>query len=184
MNTSIWLADWLYRITCSKTLNYLSKRVYLLWFICIPCCCCDEVWTTLTPPWVLGITLPCLSFDFFTHIIIIATITAMANKEPITAPAINPPFLKIKTNDARHDNYKFWLYSKTYLNRTPLDWIICSVRQVFDLHRFKLHRHLVDGTVKSVWLGQVFCLLGVRFSQVSLYQFYFIIVSYLFVLIL
>jgi hypothetical protein len=72
-----------------------------------PCCWCDEVWTTLTPPWVFGIILACLSFDFFTHIIIIATITAMANKEPITASAIHPPFLKIKTNDARHDKYKF-----------------------------------------------------------------------------
>ena len=29
-------------------------------------------------------------------------------------------------------------------------------RQVFGLHRFKLHRHLVDGTVKSVWFKQVF----------------------------
>jgi hypothetical protein len=29
-------------------------------------------------------------------------------------------------------------------------------RQGFGLHRFKLHRHLVDGTVKSVWLRQVF----------------------------
>ena len=27
-------------------------------------------------------------------------------------------------------------------------------RQVFDLHRFKLHRHLVDGTIKSVWFTQ------------------------------
>ena len=30
----------------------------------------------------------------------------------------------------------------------------------------KLHRHLVDGTVKSVWLGQVFGLLRDRFRQV------------------
>ena len=27
---------------------------------------------------------------------------------------------------------------------------------MFGLHSFKLHRHLVDGTVKSVWLRQVF----------------------------
>jgi hypothetical protein len=27
---------------------------------------------------------------------------------------------------------------------------IVQFRQVFGLHRFKLHRHLVDGTVKSV----------------------------------
>jgi len=33
-------------------------------------------------------------------------------------------------------------------------------RQVFGLYRFKLHRHLVDGTVKSVWLRQVFGLSG------------------------
>ena len=52
------------------------------------------------------------------------------------------------------------------------------------LHRFKLHRHLVDGTVKSVWLRQVFGLLGVRFRQISLYKVYCIIVSYLFVLII
>jgi hypothetical protein len=40
-------------------------------------------------------------------------------------------------------------------------------RQVFGLHRFKLHRHLVDGTVKSHWFRQVFGLLRVRFRQVS-----------------
>jgi hypothetical protein len=39
-------------------------------------------------------------------------------------------------------------------------------RQVFGLHRFKLHRHLVDGTVKSVWFRQVFGLLRVQFRQV------------------
>ena len=42
-------------------------------------------------------------------------------------------------------------------------------KQVFGLHRFRLHRHLVDGTVKSDWLRQVFGLLRVRFRQVSLY---------------
>jgi hypothetical protein len=35
-------------------------------------------------------------------------------------------------------------------------------RQVFDLHRFKLHRHLEDGTVKPVWFRQVFGLLRVQ----------------------
>ena len=40
---------------------------------------------------------------------------------------------------------------------------------MFGLHRFKLHRHLVDGTVKCVWFRQVFGLLRVRFRQVSLY---------------
>jgi hypothetical protein len=34
---------------------------------------------------------------------------------------------------------------------------------VFDLHRFKLHKHLVDGTVKSVWFRQVFGLHRFRF---------------------
>ena len=37
-------------------------------------------------------------------------------------------------------------------------------RQVFGLHRFKLHRHLVDGTGKYVWFRQVFGLLKVRCS--------------------
>ena len=40
---------------------------------------------------------------------------------------------------------------------------------MFGLHRFKLHRHLVDGTIKSVWFRQEFGLLRVRFRQVSLY---------------
>jgi hypothetical protein len=44
-------------------------------------------------------------------------------------------------------------------------------RQVFGLNRFKLHRHLVDGTVKSVWFRQVFGLLRVRFRLVSLYMY-------------
>ena len=48
-------------------------------------------------------------------------------------------------------------YSKTCLNRTPL-WL----KNLFSLDRFKLHRHLVDGTVKSVWFRQVFGLLGVQ----------------------
>ena len=41
--------------------------------------------------------------------------------------------------------------------------------QVFGLHRFKLHRHLVDGIVKSIWFSQVFGLLRVRFRHISLY---------------
>ena len=39
-------------------------------------------------------------------------------------------------------------------------------RQGFGLHRFKLHRHLVDETVKSVWFRQVFGLLRVWFRQI------------------
>ena len=39
-------------------------------------------------------------------------------------------------------------------------------RQVFGLHRFKLHRHVEDGTVKSVWFRQVFVLLRVRLRHV------------------
>jgi hypothetical protein len=37
---------------------------------------------------------------------------------------------------------------------------------VFGLHRFKLHRHLVDRTVKPVWFRQVFGLLRVQLRQV------------------
>ena len=37
---------------------------------------------------------------------------------------------------------------------------------MFGLHRFKLHRHLVDRTVKPVWLRQVFGLLRVQLRQV------------------
>jgi hypothetical protein len=36
---------------------------------------------------------------------------------------------------------------------------------VFGLQRFKLHRHLVDGTVKSVWIRQVFSLLRVQLQR-------------------
>jgi len=42
-------------------------------------------------------------------------------------------------------------------------------RQVIGLHKFKLNRYLVDETVKSVGIRQVFGLLRVRFRQVSLY---------------
>ena len=53
------------------------------------------------------------------------------------------------------------------LNRNPSRTEeFVQFRQVFGLHRFKLHRHLVDGTVKSVWFRQVFGLLRVRFRQV------------------
>jgi hypothetical protein len=48
-------------------------------------------------------------------------------------------------------------YSKTCLNQTPLE-----LKNFFSLDRFKLHRHLVDGTVKSVWLRQILGLLRVR----------------------
>ena len=70
----------------------------------------------------------------------------------------------------------------TYLLCITYGLIICTVksvsteplwteefvqfRQVFGVHRFKLHSQLVDGTVMSVWLRQVFGLLGVRFRQV------------------
>ena len=37
---------------------------------------------------------------------------------------------------------------------------------MFGLHKFKLHKHLVDGTVKSVWFRQVFGLFRVQFRQV------------------
>ena len=36
-------------------------------------------------------------------------------------------------------------------------------RQVFGLHRFKIHRHLVDRIVKFVWFRQVFGLLRVQY---------------------
>ena len=61
------------------------------------------------------------------------------------------------------------MYSKT--NRI-LFWTEEFVQfiQVFALHRFKLHKHLVDGTVTSIWFRQVFGLLRVRFRQVSIYS--------------
>jgi hypothetical protein len=58
------------------------------------------------------------------------------------------------------------VYRKTCLNRIPL-----GLNNLFSLDRFKLHRHLVDGTVKCVWFRQVFGLLRVRFRQVSLYMY-------------
>ena len=52
-------------------------------------------------------------------------------------------------------------YSQTCLNRTPFGIEeFVQFRQVFGLHRFKLHRHLVEETVKSVWVRQVYSLLG------------------------
>ena len=42
-----------------------------------------------------------------------------------------------------------------------------QLRQVFGLHRFKLQRHLVDGTVKSVWLMQVFGFSGFGLDRFS-----------------
>ena len=59
------------------------------------------------------------------------------------------------------------LYSKTCLSRTPLGLKnLFRFKQVFDLHKFKLHRQLVDGTVKYVWFRQVLGLLRVWFRQV------------------
>ena len=44
-----------------------------------------------------------------------------------------------------------FMYIKTCLNRTPFGTEeFVQFRQVFGLHMFKLHRHLVDVTVKSV----------------------------------
>ena len=40
--------------------------------------------------------------------------------------------------------------------------------QITETFRFKLQRHLIDGTVNSVWIRNVFGLLRVRFRQVSL----------------
>ena len=60
-------------------------------------------------------------------------------------------------------------YNKTCLNRTQF----VQYRQVFGLHRFKLHRHLVDGTVKSVWFtqGSVYrTVKSVWFTQGSVYR--------------
>ena len=50
---------------------------------------------------------------------------------------------------------------------------IVQFRHAFNLHRFKLHRHLVDRTVTSVCFMQVFGLLRARFRQVSLYNMAF-----------
>ena len=47
-------------------------------------------------------------------------------------------------------------YSKTCLNRTPFGLKNLFSLDGFSLHWFKLHRHLLDGTVKSVWFRQVF----------------------------
>jgi TM2 domain-containing membrane protein YozV len=55
---------------------------------------------------------------------------------------------KKKSNQYQHDKC---YYSKTCLNRTPME-----LKNLFSLHRIKLHRHLVDGIVKSVWFRQVF----------------------------
>jgi hypothetical protein len=62
-------------------------------------------------------------------------------------------------------------YSKTCLNRTnPFgNEEFYQFRQVFGLHRFKLHRYLVDGTVRY---RQVFGLLRARYRYVSLYYWY------------
>ena len=71
------------------------------------------------------------------------------------------------------------IYSQTCLSWTPLGLktLFVQFRQVFGLHRFKLHGHLVDETVKSIWFRQVFGFLRVRFRQVSLYIIYLIFVT-------
>ena len=43
-------------------------------------------------------------------------------------------------------------------------------RQVFGLHRFKLHRHLVDGTVKPVWFRQVSVYVGFTLDRFYVYS--------------
>ena len=40
---------------------------------------------------------------------------------------------------------------------------------MFGLHRFKLHRYLEDGTVKSLWIRQVFGLLRAGLTVYTLY---------------
>jgi hypothetical protein len=45
-------------------------------------------------------------------------------------------------------------HAPTNFSFEPLDFKFVQFRQVFGLHRFKLHRHLVDST-ESVWFRQV-----------------------------
>ena len=48
-------------------------------------------------------------------------------------------------------------YSKICLIRTPMGLKnFFHFKEVFDLHRFKLHSQVVEGIVKSVWFMQVF----------------------------
>jgi hypothetical protein len=78
----------------------------------------------------------------------------------------------------RFKSHRHWVDRtvKSVWFRQVISLLSVQLRQVFGLHRFKLHRHLVDGTVKSVWfkilpvLRQDFCLLSVRFRQISLYS--------------
>ena len=53
------------------------------------------------------------------------------------------------------------LYSKN-LSKLGSDKFV-QFSQVFGLHRFILHRHLVDGTVKSVWFRKIFGLTRVHY---------------------
>jgi hypothetical protein len=67
-------------------------------------------------------------------------------------------------------SYYSWSYCLRLLFKLPrhlVDGTVKSVwfRQVFGLHRFKLHRHLVDWTVKSVWFRQVFKLINSSVSK-------------------
>jgi hypothetical protein len=55
-------------------------------------------------------------------------------------------------------------------NLFPIQLYIYIDNKIIIKYRFKLHRYLVDETVKSVWIRQVFGLLRVRFRQVSLYK--------------
>jgi len=65
--------------------------------------------------------------------------------------------------------YTFYKYSKTYLNRTPGTEKFVQFRQVFGLHRFKLHRHLVDGIVKCVCRFSVYTGFGLDRFHCSTY---------------
>jgi len=71
----------------------------------------------------------------------------------------------VKDNSDTKPNISIRTYNQTCLNRSPL-----GLTHLFTLDRFKLHRHLVDGT--SVWFRQLFGLPRVRFRQVSLYIYY------------
>ena len=55
-------------------------------------------------------------------------------------------------------------------NLFPIQLYIYIDNKIIIKYRFKLHRYLVDETVKSVWIRQVFGLLRVRFRQGSLYK--------------
>ena len=64
-----------------------------------------------------------------------------------------------------YQSYVIARVSYWYKNTFGTDKFV-QFRPVFGLQRFKLHIHLVDWTVKSVWFRQVFGLLRVLFRQV------------------